>query len=110
MQSLLRLLYFWLWCLINLQDYALTADNYAYDVVSGQIPAGKYIQLAAQAHLEDKKKEDSLFYFSDAKAARACKFIEAQYHTKGKWARKKSNLILDPWQIFFCLQCVWMVA
>ena len=38
-----------------MQDYSLTADNYAYDVVSGQIPAGKYIQLAAQSHLDEKK-------------------------------------------------------
>jgi phage terminase large subunit-like protein len=96
------------------QDYSLTADNYAYDVISGQIPAAKYIKLAAQRHLDDKKKqsdEGHSFYYDEAKAHKACKFIEAQYHTKGKWARTKQHLILEPWQIFFiCNVFGWMKA
>jgi phage terminase large subunit-like protein len=94
------------------QDYSLTADNYAYDVISGQIHAAKYIKLAAQRHLDDKKKqleEGHSFYYDEAKAHKACKFIEAQYHTKGKWARTKQHLILEPWQIFFiCNVFGWM--
>jgi phage terminase large subunit-like protein len=94
------------------QDYSLTADNYAYDVISGQIPAAKYIKLAAQRHLDDKKKqldEGYTFYYDEDKAHKACKFIEAQYHTKGKWARTKQHLIIEPWQIFFvCNVFGWM--
>ena len=87
-----------------MQDYALTADNYAYDVISGQIPVAKYIKLAAQRHLDDKKQQDNAAFkyeFDTKKAVKACRFVEAQYHTKGKWAQKKENLILEPWQIFF---------
>lgn len=87
-----------------MQDYSLTADNYAYDVISGQIPASKYIKLAAKRHIDDKKKQDDdgfKYAFDDKKAVKACRFVEAQYHTKGKWAQKKEHLILEPWQIFF---------
>lgn len=87
-----------------MQDYAQTAENYAYDVISGQILASKYIQLAAKRHLNDLKrvKNDGFVYTFDAKKAeKACRFIEAQYHTKGKWAQKKEHLLLEPWQIFF---------
>lgn len=87
-----------------MQDYAQTAENYAYDVISGQILASKYIQLAAKRHLNDLKriKDDGFAYTFDAKKAeKACRFIEAQYHTKGKWAQKKEHLLLEPWQIFF---------
>ena len=97
-----------------MQDYSLTADNYAYDVLSGQILASKYVKLAAQRHLDDKKAQengDHPFLYDDKKAVRACIFIEAQYHTKGRWAQKKANLILEPWQIFFiCNIFGWMKA
>lgn len=87
-----------------MQDYSLTADNYAYDVISGQVPASKYIKLAAQRHLDDKKHKNNdafIYDYDDKKAVKACRFVEAQYHTKGKWAQKKEHLILEPWQIFF---------
>jgi phage terminase large subunit-like protein len=92
-----------------LQDYPLTADNYAYDVISGQIPASQYIKLACQRHIDEKKEQESPdfpYQFDDQKAVKVCRFVEAQYHTKGKWAQKKENLILEPWQIFF-LCCVF---
>jgi phage terminase large subunit-like protein len=86
-----------------LQDYSLTADNYAYDVISGQIPASKWIKLAAQRHLNGKKDQElegHKFFYDEKKAHKACVFIEAQYHTKGRWAQKKEHLIMEPWQIF----------
>lgn len=95
-----------------MQDYSLTADNYAYDVINGQIPASKWIKLAAKRHLDDKKRsnDDAFLYgYDEAKAHKACKFIEAQYHTKGKWAKKKEHLLLEPWQIFFvCMIFGWV--
>ena len=97
-----------------MQDYSLTADNYAYDVISGQVLASKYIKLAAKRHIDDKKAKqngDYPYVYSEEKAHRACKFIEAQYHTKGKWAQKKKNLLLEPWQIFFvCNVFGWLKA
>ena len=95
-----------------MQDYSLTADNYAYDVISGQILASKWIKLAAQRHLDGKKEQEKdghKFYYDEKKAHKACIFIEAQYHTKGKWAQKKEHLLLEPWQIFFvCNVFGWM--
>lgn len=81
------------------QNYTETTENYAYDVISGQVPAAKYIKLAAQRHIDGLKNQDKYSY-DEAKAHKACKFVEAQYHTKGKWAQKKEHLLLEPWQIF----------
>jgi len=82
------------------QSYSETAENYAHDVLSGQILAAKYIQLAAARYL-DGLKDQSVYVYNEAKAHKACKFVEAQYHTKGRWASKKQHLMLEPWQIFF---------
>lgn len=83
-----------------MQDYSLTANNYAHNVVSGEVPANKWIKLAAKRHL-DEQKDSELFVYDQEKAAKACRFVETQYHTKGKWAQKKEHLLLEPWQIFF---------
>lgn len=80
------------------------ADNYAKDVVSGKIPACKWIFLSCKKHLEELKlsKDKSYpFYFDSAKAEKAIKFIELMPHTKGRWARERKTLILEPWQKFF---------
>lgn len=82
------------------KPYTEIATGYAYDVTSGQIPANKYIKLACQ-HFLDQQKQSELYYYDEGKAHKACKFVEAQYHTKGKWARTKEKLTLEPWQIFF---------
>ena len=87
-----------------MKDYTAIANQYALDVLSGDIPAAKYIQLACQKHLDDQESQADLdfpYQYSAAKAHKACKFIEAQYHTKGKWAKKKQLLIMEPWQVFF---------
>ncbi|MCJ8139574.1 terminase large subunit [Falsirhodobacter halotolerans] len=80
------------------------AARYARDVVSGKIPAAKYVRLACQRHLDDiASQKDKAFRFKfDPKAAeRVCKFIQLMPHTKGEWARQGKTLILEPWQVFF---------
>lgn len=80
------------------------AKQYCLDIVDGKIPASKYIRLACQKHLDDLvKSEDGTkrWFFDESKANRACKFVELMYHTKGKWAREKKRLKLEPWQTFF---------
>ncbi len=87
-----------------MKRYAQAATKYARDVVGGKIPAGKYICLACQRHLDDLdwQADDSFKFRFDAKAAnKACAFIELMPHTKGKWASKKQTLDLEPWQVFF---------
>ncbi len=84
-------------------SYPDVAAQYARDVLSGKIPAGKYIKLACQRHLDDLDwQDDSEFkYRFDAKAAtKACAFIELMPHTKGKWAKSGETLKMEPWQVF----------
>lgn len=93
-------------------DYTAVAEQYARDVVSGDIPAGRYIRLACQRHLDDLEwqGDDSFrFRFDQAAANRACKFVELMPHTKGKWAQEKQTLKLEPWQTFFvCVAFGWL--
>lgn len=84
-------------------DYTAVAEQYARDVISGKIPASKYIKLACQRHLDDLdwQSEDGFAYRFDASAAaKACTFIELMPHTKGKWAQQGQTLTLEPWQVF----------
>lgn len=85
------------------RDYPAIAENYAREVVSGRIPAGKYVRLQAArflAELKLQRRRDFPFRFDLAKAAKVCKFIERLPHSKGKWAAKKQTIRLEPWQIF----------
>lgn len=93
-------------------DYPAVAEQYARDVISGKIPASKYIKLACQRHLDDLdwQEDDGFAYRFDAKAAKdVCTFIELMPHTKGKWARDRMTLIMEPWQAFMTV-CLfgWM--
>lgn len=40
------------------------------------------------------------FRFDEAKAGRACEFIEGLPHVKGSWAAESEDLRLQPWQCF----------
>lgn len=85
------------------KDYAAIAQQYALDVVSGTIPACRWIKLAAQRHLDDLVKSslpDYPYSFNLDKANRVCKFAELLPHVKGRWSVKKQTLVLQPWQCF----------
>lgn len=95
-----------------MKDYAAVAEQYARDITSDKIPASKYIKLACQRHLDDLdwQDDDGFSYRFDAKlAAKACAFIELMPHTKGKWAKERKTLIMEPWQVFMTV-CLfgWM--
>lgn len=86
-----------------MKDFSAVAEQYAKDVLGGEIPACKWVRLACQRHLDDLAwQEDDAFRFRfDAKAAqKACAFIEHMPHTKGKWAAGGETLTLEPWQVF----------
>lgn len=88
------------------RNYAAIARQYAGDVVKGKIPACKSIRLQCQRFLDDlkaQKSKDFPYKFDEDKAARPCRFIERLPHSKGKWARSKETLRLEPWQ-------VWIIA
>ena len=83
-----------------MKNYLEIALCYARNVVEGDVPAGKYIQIAC-ANFISGLDIDSAYEYDESKAHKACRFVELQYHTKGRWARQKKRLELEPWQIFF---------
>lgn len=94
------------------EEFLAIAMKYARDVVSGRVPACKWVKLAAQRHLDDlkkSKKKDYPFTFDGKKAAKVCKFISLLPHTKGKWAAKGERIKLEPWQVWLtCCVFGWV--
>ncbi|MCK2042555.1 terminase large subunit [Chromohalobacter sp. TMW 2.2308] len=88
------------------------ANKYARDVVAGRIPACKEVRQACQRHLDDLKaaKSRSFPYRFDRDAAEhASVFIQLLPHTKGRWAREKQLVSLEPWQLFIvCAIFGWL--
>ena len=82
------------------KNYTEITKQYADDVTSGEIAANKHIKLVCSQFLS-QLEDQSKYYYNEEKAHKACRFIEAQFHTKGKWASQKQRLLLEPWQIFF---------
>lgn len=79
------------------------ATQFARDVVRGKIPCCRYITLACQRHLDEivkSKKRDFPYKFDPVRAEKKIKLIEYMPHTKGKWAREKKKITLEPWQLF----------
>lgn len=84
------------------------AEQYVRDVITGTIPACKWVRRACERHLADVKRSatDWPFRFDAAQAERVCVFISKLPHVKGKWARKdpetgrQQRMTLEPWQCF----------
>ncbi|GED45253.1 terminase [Vreelandella aquamarina] len=79
------------------------AQKYARDVVGGKIPACSYVKATCARHLNDQKASKAKSYpyrFDRDLAERVCRFIQKMPHTKGKWARGKQRITLEPWQLF----------
>lgn len=89
------------------------AEQYARDVISGQIVACKWVRLACERHVHDLETAESRGLYFDADAAgRVLQFIGLLRHSKGKWGRGQGEYItLEPWQQFI-IWCVfgWMRA
>lgn len=94
---------------IEARPYAAIAEQYARDVTKGTIPACQSIRLQAKRFLDELKAQKGKAFpyrFDVDKAARVCRFIERLPHTKGKWARSKDTIRLEPWQIWI-LACTF---
>lgn len=89
-----------------------SANKYARSVVAGRIETCKEVRQACQRHLDNLKSEKSRSYpyrFDRDAAERVCGFIQLLPHTKGKWAREKKLITLEPWQLFiFCVLFGWV--
>jgi phage terminase large subunit-like protein len=76
---------------------------YAQAVVAGQVSVCKWARLACQRQLDDLQRETSddwPYVFDPDRGARPCEFIEMLPHIKGKWARERRLIGLEPWQCF----------
>lgn len=76
---------------------------YTRAVLAGEIPACKWVKLAVQRQADDLQREASEgwpWVFDHDLASRPCEFIELLPHIKGKWARERRLIELEPWQCF----------
>lgn len=83
------------------QDYCRKAARYIERVLSGKIPACRFVKLACerqQADLARAKGGRWKFIFDKSAANRVCAFIERLHHVKGPKAGQ--NIRLEGWQCF----------
>lgn len=89
---------------VEYPDYPMIARLYAEMVVSGEIPACRYVKQACQRYLdmlEEASKANAPFYFSDAWAVDFCDFFDKMARPAG--GKKGDTLESQPWQIMgFC--------
>jgi phage terminase large subunit-like protein len=85
------------------KDHVAQAAQYIERVLAGEIPACKWTRLACERQKQDLEREraaDWPWIFDAQRAARVCEFLELLPHIKGKWARERRLIELDPWQCF----------
>jgi len=79
--------------------HVAAAHGYALDVVSGKVPACKYVKLAGLRFLDDlERAADFPYKFDPEIGERNCAFAECFRHQKGKW--RGAPYRLEPWQCF----------
>lgn len=86
----------------DVRCYVDIANQYTASVLSGEIPACKWVKAACRRQLDDlersKRGAGFDFVWFPAAAEYVCQFIELLPHIKGKWAGEKIRL--ESWQIF----------
>jgi phage terminase large subunit-like protein len=83
------------------RDYDAIALQYANDVVSGVIPACKWVVATCLRHLDDLARQSTEAFpyrYEPEFGARLCYMLELLPHIKGRWTSK--TIHLEPWQIF----------
>ena len=86
-----------------INHYIAAAEYYCRQVMDAEIPACKWTRQAIERQVEDLQREpdDSWpWVWSEDHATRPCEFIELLPHIKGKWARDRLLVTLEPWQCF----------
>lgn len=93
-------------------EFVQSANDYAKGVTAGKIKVSKLVAQACGRHLNDLTRiKDPLFKykFSAYAADRVCRFISNLPHVKGRWAREKKRIHLEPWQCFIvCCLFGWV--
>src|SRR5262245_45042075 len=83
--------------------YVALGLEYAQNVVSGTIVACEWVKRACRRHLDDLERYtggDTPYYFDAGKADYVCDIIQHFPHIKGKWAKQRERIVLQPWQCF----------
>lgn len=83
--------------------HCASAQEYMLGVLSGEVVACKWVRLAVERQVADLERQgdaDWPWIFDTDKASRPCEFIELLPHIKGKWARDRRLIELEPWQCF----------
>ena len=83
-------------------DYTRKAARYIEGVLSGRIPACRFVRLACERQKRDLAQSKTgkwRYVFSRQAAHRVCRFIECLQHVKGPKAGEPIHL--EPWQVFF---------
>jgi len=71
------------------------ATDYADGVLSGRVPACKWVKLAVKRQQRDLKRKKWKWRFDTERASAICEFIEALPHVKGRYT---ATIELAPWQ------------
>lgn len=77
-----------------------SANAYRDAVLRGQVPACDWVRRACERQQQDLARTDWQWVFDAERAARPCEFISGLPHIKGKWARARELIRLEPWQCF----------
>lgn len=86
-----------------IHKHVAAAERYADDVISGAIPACKWVRAACLRQKDDReraKKKGATIIWRPEMGERICKFAELMPHIKGEWAKRKEKIKLEPWQKF----------
>jgi len=89
------------------QNHADCVGNYCDAVLSGEIIAGRYVQLAVERHLDDldHAHQRGLHFDADI-AGKSLRFVEAVCtHQKAEWAGQPFLLSLNQQFILWRLNC-----
>src|SRR5262245_61229073 len=87
----------------SVSSYTREVTKYIRDVLDERVPACRWVKLACAREERDQKEfksADSPYYYDPVAATRICITAEQFPHVKGIWARTRSLIVLQPWQMF----------
>ena len=79
-------------------EYVDRANRYIEDVLSGRVPACRWVKAACERQKADLARPGFEWHFDEQRAWRVCRFISLLRHVKGPLAGERIEL--QPWQCF----------
>ena len=83
-----------------MNEFVEAAERYRRAVLRGEQVVCEWVRLACERQEADLQRTHWEWEFDEDAAARPCAFISGLPHTKGKWARARKLIELEPWQCF----------